>query len=66
MMANPKRQRDDRARDDDPPTPEGSVPTRDEALDELVEEWGWDSFPASDPPGCLPPTMMERRPKRGE
>jgi hypothetical protein len=30
------------------------------AEDYLVDMWGQDSFPASDPPGCLPPTFTKR------
>lgn len=29
-------------------------------VDSLVDSWGSDSFPASDPPGCLPPTLEEQ------
>jgi hypothetical protein len=30
---------------------------RREGVDEVVDGWGEDSFPASDPPGSLPPTL---------
>jgi len=32
-------------------------PGRSDAVDSLVDGWGLDSFPASDPPGCLPPSL---------
>lgn len=33
-------------------------PERLDALNGMVDTWGLDSFPASDPPGSLPPSMM--------
>lgn len=29
-----------------------------DAVNEVIDEWGEDSFPASDPPGCLPPSLV--------
>lgn len=31
-----------------------------EDLDQLVDEWGDGSFPASDPPGALPPGLTSK------
>lgn len=36
---------------------DASDPGRSDAVDSLVDGWGLDSFPASDPPGCLPPSL---------
>lgn len=36
--------------------------TRLDALEVMVDEWGQDSFPASDPPGSLPPSLMSPNP----
>ncbi len=43
-------------RDQQDPAPENSTP---EDVDELVDEWGDESFPASDPPSSIPPTLDE-------
>ena len=41
-----------------------------QVVDALLEEWGEESFPASDPPGCLPPSVQaifaELRPPEAE
>lgn len=39
------------------------VSARRKALDAMVDDWGEDSFPASDPPGCLPPSLISSDPK---
>lgn len=36
--------------------------SRRKALEAMVDDWGHDSFPASDPPGCLPPSLMSSDP----
>lgn len=33
-------------------------PVPPDAVNEVIDEWGEDSFPASDPPGCLPPSLV--------
>lgn len=35
---------------------------RREAIEALVDDWGEDSFPASDPPGHIPPGLMPSDP----
>lgn len=44
---------------DTDPAPASTETDSDSRFQALVDEWGEDSFPASDPPGRLPPSLQE-------
>ncbi len=40
-----------------PPEAQSAAEKRRILVESLIDEWGEDSFPASDPPGGLPPSL---------